>query len=288
MNGGGGATAPAGNNHSKVHSKNAIVAGGSTASKHNNSTEDKQKSSIVFTSSSSSVGDNETTLDQLMGQIHLNGLRKRNWDRNNSRATPTSAKNDYYRNDGTSTVPYPYWSRGIGDLNVVPSWTWSSGEDSSSAACRLVAEPSTTKPPPKGDAKDITYWTDLFFNNNAQTDHSNGATSARKTSAASIVIGNNKLVQPDLAIGGGGGGHSEVKPTPYLYVDAGYTDPRYLLTDNGKRKQNLSKTKISTNLNGESERLNKANDLLGMSSTGNSNGMSDSSNEDSRFIQVGA
>lgn len=296
-------TAAGGQTQSKVNSKNSVVAGGN-ASKHNSmpATDDKQKS-IVFTSS----GDNETTLDQLMGQFHLNGLRKRNWDRKNSRPPPVNDRNDAIAN-ATSAVTYPcsnsYWSRGIGDLNV--PWTWSSGEDSSSTAYRLVAEPSSsstkTKPPPKGDAKDITYWTDLFFNNNAQTDNSNGIgqlngggantslKDKRKTSAASIVIenilksnDNKKLPHTDLAIGGHSDGSSAT--STYLYSDAGSTDYSYLSTGI-KRKNNLSKTKISTNLNGESERLNKANELFGLTASSGSNGISDTSNEDSRFIQV--
>lgn len=282
-------------------------------------TSDKKRASTVYTSG----GDSDTaTFDQLMGEIHSNGciLRKRNWDRNNS------AGNTRSQNDRSTMSATNHWSQNPAD-NV---WSSSDGNCLQSPYRSMVvdstakAASSNSSKSPKDEAKDITFWTNVFFNNAAANElgayhsinnnsPSTNATSAnkhgRKSSATSIVIGQ-LLNDKSLANEQNAGNAASSSSSSYLYAtdDSGagaaaaaiattsYENTgRYAAIQSGiKRKNNLSKTKISTNLNGESERLPKSTDLflLPSSSGGriySSLGMTDvsPSTDGSRFIQVG-
>lgn len=278
-----------------------------------NTLNDKKRASTVYTRG----GDSDTaTFDQLMGEIHSNGctLRKRNWDRNHSGGTSRSPI-DRSTMSGTN-----HWSRN-------PDNVWGSESNClQSPYHSMVLENNTTASSvlksPKDEAKDITFWTNVFFNNAAANDapilHSintnnnnnisstnaaNKDRNGRRSSATSIVIGQlmNDKSEPNSS-------NASSSSSSYLYTaddtagaaaipTTSYENAgRYAAIQSGiKRKNNLSKTKISTNLNGESERLPKSTDLFLLPSSSGGNiysrlGLTDvsPSTDGSRFIQVGA
>lgn len=264
-----------------------------------------------------------STFEQLMGELHMNGgcggFRKRNWDRN---GRPTS--------DDRSASISNYWSK----LPDAPVWPSDGNNYIQHSPYRNVIPPvesgagssreSAVVKPPRGDAKDLTFWTNVFFKNGNDvsptilhspsvhnTPNKDRHHQQRKSAASSLIIGllnhsPTSTIPGDTSDQNGatsvnGGQSSSTSSTPsrttssYLYADGGPNAPAssfdYAAIQSGiKRKNHLSKSKVD---NGPQDRFAKTTDLFLLPS-GNSGvystlGMTDvsPSTDGSRFIQVG-
>lgn len=262
-----------------------------------------------------------STFEQLMGELHMNGgcggFRKRNWDRN---GRPTS--------DDRSASIANYWSK----LPDAPVWPSDGNNYIQHSPYRNMVPPgdgsaassreSAVVRPPRGDAKDLTFWTNVFFKNGNDvsptilhpprvhtTPNKDRHHQQRKSAASSLVMGlldtSPTSTTPNetgdqIGATAMNGGHSSSSSTPsrttssYLYADGGLNAASsfdYAAIQSGiKRKNNLSKSKVA---NGPPDRFAKTTDLFLLPSGGSgvysTLGMPDvsPSTDGSRFIQVG-
>lgn len=262
------------------------------------------------------------TFEQLMGELHMNGgcggIRKRNWERN---GRPTSDDRSASISNYWSKLPdAPVWpSDGNNYVHHVPYGNLVPPVDSNAGTSR---ENAVVKPP-RSDAKDLTFWTNVFFKNGndvsptilhpssvQNTPNKDRHHQQRKPAASSLVIGllnhsptstiPGDTSEQNEATSMNGGHSSSTNSTPsrttssYLYADGrpnAASSFEYAAIQSGiKRKNNLYKSKVG---NGPPDRFSKTTDLFllpsGSSGAYSTLGMTDvsPSTDGSRFIQVG-